>query len=183
MFLLHFSRRSNVNNCHARLIKPINNANDENIQIRGEHIHAPDAREIEKKQTLTSIKNAAKIGRENARVLIASAVGNVTNATAAIMPTTKSMTRMVQRIRNKNRFPKNPRNLIELVLPNEFITTSKGDNFLLYDSGPNENRLLIFGTLSNLKFLSECNCIYMDGTFDVTPPLFKQVYTIHGINI
>lgn len=122
-------------NCRVRLIKSIGNAEPEDMNIRGKHLHAPDARELEKKRVLLSIKNAAKHGREQPRRLIADSVANLTEATAAIMPSTRSMARMVGRIRNQINFPKNPSSLTELVLDKRFTETAKGDNFLLYDSG------------------------------------------------
>lgn len=150
--------------------------------FKGKHLHAPDARARERKRTLNSIKNAAKIGRESARKIIAESTKLTTVATAAIMPSVKSMTRMVGRIRRKSKFPKNPKTLKELELPENFKKTSKGEDFLIFDSGAVDDRMLIFGTKKNLKFLSECLSIYMDGTFDVAPPLFQQVYTIHGMD-
>lgn len=143
-------------------------------------MHAPDARQVEKKRTLAGIKNAAKNSRDSAKRIIADAAGNVTMATSAVLPSVKSMTRMIGRIRNTENYPKNPKNLSELALADRFVTTAKGENFLLFDSGPNVKRTLMFGTTSNLQFLAECNCLFMDGTFDVTPPLFAQLYTIHG---
>lgn len=175
-----YSSQRYTRNCRARLIKPVGDVIEEQVEIRGKHFHAPDAREIEKKRVLTTIKNAAKNSRDNARRIIAESVGNVSVAAAASLPSVKSMTRMIGRIRQQNKYPKNPKSLQELILPEEFTKTEKGDLFLLHDSGPNNNRLMIFGTAENLSLLAECNSIYMDGTFDVTPPLFKQLYTIHG---
>ena len=43
----------------------------------------------------------------------------------------------------------------------------------------NDNGILIFGTRSNLKLLSQSNEMYMDGTFFVVPRLLKQFLTIH----
>lgn len=149
--------------------------------FKGKHLHAPDARARERERTLNPIKKAAKISRESARKIIAESTKLTTVATAAIMPSVKSMTRMVGRIRQKSKFPKNPKTLIELELPEDFKKTSKGQDFLIFDSGAVNNRMLILGTKQNLKFLSECPSIYMDGTFDVAPPLFQQVYTIHGM--
>lgn len=44
----------------------------------------------------------------------------------------------------------------------------------------NLKRFFMFGTEKSLK-LVENSHIYCDGTFDITPLLFKQVYTIHTI--
>ena len=52
--------------------------------------------------------------------------------------------------------------------------------FLLYDSGAVNDRILVFGTERNLDFLQLSDGWYADGTFKVAPPLFRQLYTIHG---
>ena len=41
--------------------------------------------------------------------------------------------------------------------------------------------MLLFGTEQQLTFLFSAKHIMMDGTFDVCPPYFDQVYTIHAI--
>lgn len=40
--------------------------------------------------------------------------------------------------------------------------------------------MIIFTTNTNLSFLCYCEEWYMDGTFDVVPTIFNQLYTIHG---
>lgn len=93
---------------------------------------------------------------------------------------------MINRIRKNPDLPANPNTLLELVLSQEICTTDSDENFLLFDSGTyvnddeSEKRLLMFGTKPNLDFFAECGELFMDGTFTVTPRLFKQLYTIHG---
>ena len=50
---------------------------------------------------------------------------------------------------------------------------------LVHDSGPGQHRMLIFCRVRNLVLLENCPNWYADGTFKTSPPLFKQVYTIH----
>lgn len=159
----------------------IEDSNGNNLKINGTHSHAPDAREVVKKRKLNEMKEAAKTSRENPRKIIANSVHDLTAATAATMPSTRALSRMIGRVRRNVNYPKNPRNLTELTLNDDFNKTSKGENFVLHDSGPNEKRLIVFGTTANLQSLSECESIYMDGTFSVAPPLFTQLYTIYGI--
>lgn len=90
------------------------------------------------------------------------------------------MMRTVQRVRAKGRCPKNPSSLVDLVLPDEYTKTLDGHNFLIFDSGPGEKRILMFATEENLDSLVTSTSIHMDGTFDVAPMLFTQLYTIHG---
>ena len=57
----------------------------------------------------------------------------------------------------------------------------EGQNFFLqYDSGAEENRILIFGTEESKRVLELSENWQADGTFKVTPPIFAQVYSIHA---
>lgn len=52
---------------------------------------------------------------------------------------------------------------------------------MLYDSGQEDpQRFLIFSTKENLELLATCDHWCADGTFSSSPPLFSQMYTIHG---
>lgn len=51
----------------------------------------------------------------------------------------------------------------------------------MHDSGPGDNRILLFSTVTNLQFMSNCDCRYADGAFHTTPLPFIQLYTIHGV--
>ncbi|CAF1128917.1 unnamed protein product [Brachionus calyciflorus] len=62
----------------------------------------------------------------------------------------------------------------------EFLKfTSKGESFVFYDSGT-EERFFISSTISNLKLLEKAH-LFCDGTFDIAPKLFGQVYTIQAL--
>ena len=75
----------------------------------------------------------------------------------------------------------NLKSLEELIIPLEYRLTAKGDDFLLYDSGPGPQRILIFGTQMNLEMLNTSQIWLSDGTFKTAPTLFAQVYCIHGL--
>ena len=61
------------------------------------------------------------------------------------------------------------------------MITAKEENFLLYDSGPDLTRILIFGTQKNCDMLTTSNIWLADGTFKTAPQLFAQVYKIHAL--
>lgn len=75
---------------------------------------------------------------------------------------------------------KNPSSLAELKIYGKFDVTADGEKFMLFDNEYVENRIVVFATPANLNFLLGCMDWYMDGTFSIAPPLFKQIYTIHG---
>jgi hypothetical protein len=55
-------------------------------------------------------------------------------------------------------------------------------NFFFYDSGLEEDRILIFTTDNFLNHLAKSNHWYADGTFKVVTKLFNQLFTIHALN-
>jgi len=58
------------------------------------------------------------------------------------------------------------------------IKTNKDEIFLLINN--TEKNIVAFSTTTNLKFLSECKTLYIDGTFKSCPKLFYQLFIIHG---
>ncbi|CAF1011078.1 unnamed protein product, partial [Brachionus calyciflorus] len=72
--------------------------------------------------------------------------------------------------------------LNDILIPDELQYTYKNSKFFYGDSGQNvTNRIIFFTTEQNLKFLSTYSEWYYDGTFEISPTLFKQVYTKHII--
>jgi len=72
----------------------------------------------------------------------------------------------------------------ELVIPRsraDINLPGAGDQFLKYDSGPSDDRMLIFTTDSYLNFLKWCDTWLVDGTFKSSPSLFSQLFVIHGL--
>lgn len=100
------------------------------------------------------------------------------------MPSVGSLKRSAQRVRGRNELPPPlPTTLENLIIPDDdrYRTTAGGSQFLLYDSGPGNNRIIIFATEQNLRMLAQSRHWFADGTFKTAPPLFEQLYTIHGI--
>ena len=80
------------------------------------------------------------------------------------------MVRVIERQRNGETL--NPKN-IKVAIPVELQVTEKGDQFLAYDSGPDEeDRVLIFATETNLDLLETSQEWHADGTFKVSPNFF-----------
>lgn len=128
------------------------------------------------------LKTLAKTTHMQSRQIIATAMANVQNAVAAQIPSSTQMRQTINRVRNDPDAPKNPKNLAELRFTGRYSRTESGKDFILYDQyeDGDTNRVVIFGTKDNLDFLVRCQGIFMDGIFSVAPPLFSQLYTIHG---
>ena len=75
-----------------------------------------------------------------------------------------------------------PKSLAEIDIPDEYRFTYKNEKFYYDDSGANDQeRILVFTTEANIKLLEKNRVWYCDGTFDITPTLFTQLYSIHVI--
>lgn len=175
-----FFRYKKQSKCKGRLIYK---KNQNTFKETGNHLHAPDGRIKKKCKLLNALKEKANTDHRKSRALVgeASALANV--AEKPLLPSCTQMMRSVQRQRKKYRTPPNPGNLNDLKLPEEYTKSLDNKEFLLFDSGPGDSRLLIFSTEENLNELAKCTSIHMDGTFTVAPLLFTQLYTIHGGNL
>lgn len=97
-----------------------------------------------------------------------------------LLPRTKSLLQSIRRVRTSSDAERLATNLIDLVISEKF-TTIKEERFLLYDSGPGDDRILIFSKDRNLQYLNDVEVMLMDGTFEIVPPMFEQQYTLQGI--
>lgn len=60
--------------------------------------------------------------------------------------------------------PSNAKNLLNLKIPHEYTPTTKGELFLMFDSGPSQDRILIFSTVQNLELMKRCDHWYVNDT-------------------
>ncbi|CAF1550417.1 unnamed protein product, partial [Adineta ricciae] len=67
-------------------------------------------------------------------------------------------------------------------IPEPYAQTLGGKNFLLHDILIRGQRALTFANDLQLTILFKSSHIFIDGTFQVCPPFFDQVFTIHGVH-
>jgi len=76
--------------------------------------------------------------------------------------------------------PKVPRYYDELAeIPERFTKTSSGDQFLIANEaiGHDGERIVIFASKSGMKMMQQANAWTADGTFDLCPKPFAQIYS------
>ena len=122
---------------------------------------------------------------------VAECIGGAGSSVLQALPTSASLKRSAQnaafRARKKAQadgeagFFANYNSLEELRIPPSIISRRDGDEFLLYDSGPGEGRILLLGTQDNVRALQSASVWGADGTFKVCPRLWAQLYTIHAV--
>ncbi|ODM87485.1 FLYWCH-type zinc finger-containing protein 1 [Orchesella cincta] len=155
-------------------------ANNEVLRVHDEHNHAPDAAKNEAKKIRAEIKNSAETLSDPAKVILACCTQGVSKSASAQLASVRTMKRCIRNYRVKalNSHPI-PSSLVTLSLSDKYLRTQNGENFLLFDSGASNDRILVFGTQSNLHHMINSSEWYADGTFKVAPLLFDQLYTIH----
>ena len=170
--------------CKARIhtrsnniIKPTTSS-----ELISEHCHGPDSAKLEMLKAYNRLKTEASESEMSTRSLLSKAVQSLPAESINKLPKLDSVKKT---IRNCKRIQDddfgNPTTCAEIVIPNSYALTHKGENFLLFDSGIGDvNRLLLFGTPKFLNLLKESVSWYCDGTFKVVPEHFFQLYTIHA---
>ncbi|CAF0890292.1 unnamed protein product [Brachionus calyciflorus] len=141
------------------------------VEIITEHNHKPNDTKEEKIRTIEKIKTEAKNSISvNPRLLISKCLSGVNKEVAAQMPKNTSLTQIINRIRRElfsfETTYKRPDSVAQVIIP-EFVgkTLTSNENFYFDDSGTDYNSRIV-------------EIRYFDGTFDITPDHFKQLYTI-----
>lgn len=97
------------------------------------------------------------------------------------MPDKDIIRRAIEKQRNvAEAAPANPATANDIILPAEYRIYD-GRNFILSDSGPGQpgnERIIIFGKESNINDSNQITHLYIDGTFRISPPMFRQLIVV-----
>ncbi|KAK4876874.1 hypothetical protein RN001_009380 [Aquatica leii] len=127
---------------------------DEEVVKSTSHNHVADAANTEARKTINQMKTAAEDLQITTRGVLAIAAEGTSCAAAGRLPSVLSMKRTVQRIRKqKEGAPTTSKSLMELVIPDEYLQDSRGKPSFLFDSGPGEDRILLYSTERNLSYM------------------------------
>lgn len=164
--------------CTARIIT---NRNEEVVK-ESSHNHSAEAAKVKVVELRNKIKTTALETSESPHVIIASTSAQIHDSVAAHMPSMSSLKRTIRNIRHAaTEDLMNPVNLKEIVIPSQFRVTEKNHDFLIYDKGAVDDRMLIFGTVENLRLLASAKHWFVDGTIGACSSLFSQLYSIHAL--
>ncbi|KAG8233356.1 hypothetical protein J437_LFUL005817 [Ladona fulva] len=172
--------------CNGRAISFATDGEIEVI-ITKEHTHAPRYQDISVQRMKTSLKRKA-IEQLTAHpvALIREGLSDLGDFAVAALPKHQSLRRMINRTRESLR-PTDPRHIKDLHIIPPFANTISGQQFLLHDSEGSamaeegtRSRVIIFASEENIRYLFSSPTWYTDGTFQVVPTLFYQLFTVHG---
>ena len=168
--------RRNTKQCKAKLRV----SGDSVIGRYNDHTHAPDIGRPEALRIRQSIKRRSVDTEETPQQVITQELSVVSDSAAVKLPAIRNIRRCIRRYRqDTGNALVNPQTRADLVLPEEYTRTLANEQFLLFDSGPVEDRILLFSTDCLLLILSMD--WFCDGTFKVVPGLFYQLFTIHAM--
>jgi hypothetical protein len=166
-------------NCNGRAVTHLENGMHILKKFQ-EHNHAPEASRKEVIQTLNTIKDAASDRHDQPPVqIIQNAIINMQQDSVYSMPNNEALRKQIHRVRHEN-MPSQPQTLQAINVPAHLRKTMKGEQFLAREIELDDEKMLMFCTISNLKNLQEAEYWIMDGTFKTVPTLFHQMYSIHA---
>ncbi len=114
------------------------------------------------------------------RTLVSDVLTTAPTEVVAHLPSSEALQQRYHRIRRKQ-LPPFP-TTCHFDIPPPYSRTLDGEDFILADKTIGEDRILVFGSLHGLKKLCEAPSVHSDGTFDVVPSPFMQLYTFHSIH-
>ena len=164
--------------CRAR----IHVADNKIVKVLKEHNHLGDAAKVEVETIYENVRKQAVETTHSPNVILSSALDECSQAAASKLPSIGNIKRTMRMIRQRNNAcPALPQHRKDISFVNDITKLSSGEEFLFYDSGNVEDRILIFATRRNLQLLTKSEHWYADGTFKASPLLFYQLYTLHGL--
>ena len=151
------------------------------VKRSNEHFHGPDVQLISCLETKAGLKRKAQETQDTTHHIIGQGVMILNEGATAKLPKLESLKRTIRRQTINDQFSSPTCDLEDLQFPDEYQRRNKGDLFFLFDSGPETQRIVIFGTHGNTEMLVASQFWIADGTFKTAPLLFSQVYAIHSL--
>lgn len=152
--------------------------NEHVVEKFNEHDHTAEASRAPVCVTKNAIKRKATESDSPPAHIVQNAIASIDENVRPYLPSTSALKQSCKRVRkNKNVEPKT---LDDLNLPDEYKQTLNNELFLIKEIDVDDNKVLIFSTVSNLSKMSNADYWLMDGTFNVVPNIFYQLYSIHA---
>ncbi|CDW58273.1 FLYWCH and MULE domain containing protein [Trichuris trichiura] len=100
---------------------------------------------------------------------------------ASIVPKRNRLSRMIDG-RKKSRPLTNSARLEEIEIPVRLTVTSRGEPFLMHDSGiEDDKRVLLFCTDENLRYLSSSTMLFCDGMSATNSSQVAELFIVYGV--
>lgn len=148
--------------------------------VNPEHNHSGNVATALARKAVGDMKERMTETIANPSSAQAAVIVNLPGHVQMALPKRVSLSRVLRRHRQiKSMVDNNETTTPPIPTDMNFIIPGRFQDFLLYDSGPGTDRLIIFGDRELLSVLSRAELWLADGTFKVVPSLFFQLYSIH----
>ena len=165
--------------CSGRLLMT---TDDKSVKVTIPHFHVADKAGVLADEARVKIKERAIDNMETPRQLYQNCIATMPKQAAALLKFS-AVQRNVSNARQRIALPlAQPTSLKDIETDPYMKRTLDDEPFLLEDTGAEDTeRIIVFGTQADLRELLLSEIWLGDGTFKACPPLFMQVYTIHGV--
>ncbi|CAF2374898.1 unnamed protein product [Rotaria sp. Silwood2] len=144
-----------------------------------QHNHAPEASQPEALKTCNQMKELAQISNDQPAQIISNIIATTSREIQPCLPRKDALRQQIKRAKRICDEEVEPKTLGDFTLPDAYsITLSRMD--FAKDITDGTERILLFTTSENLKWLQEAKFWIMDGTFKTVPTLFRRLYSIHA---
>ena len=144
-----------------------------------EHNHAAEASRFFSLKACNQMKELAEITNDAPVQIITNVIAKTPRDIQPCLPQKNALRQQIKRAKRLCDEETEPKSLNEFTLPDIYSTTLSGLSFAK-DIIHGTERILLFTTTENLRWLQEAKFWIMDGTFKTVPTLFRQLYSIHA---
>jgi hypothetical protein len=144
-----------------------------------QHNHAAEASRFPALKACNHMKEIAQISNDVPVQIITNVIATISRDIQPCLPGKNALRQQVKRAKRRCDEEIEPKSLKDFILPFEYFTTISGTPFAK-DICHGTERILLFTTIENLKWLQAAKFWIMDGTFKTVPILFRQLYSIHA---
>ncbi|XP_055338485.1 uncharacterized protein LOC129588333 [Paramacrobiotus metropolitanus] len=163
--------------CNARLYYA-----DEQPVERGQHSHAPDIIKVTAKSARQALKVRAANTVERPRQIIDEVRAEMPVYAAVKMSSYNALAKTIGRQRRAEGVPTARVTCLADIDGSYFLKeTTRKESVLIADTGAEDlHRIIVFGDPKCFDYFGRTSVWLSDGTFSVSPPVFTQLYTVHG---
>ncbi|XP_055849720.1 uncharacterized protein LOC129914472 [Episyrphus balteatus] len=162
--------------CKARMITAEREAEHLITSSVNDHSHAPLAFEKEVAKANFLLKTKAKEAQPPSTI-IRDTIASVPEPCRVHLPSKAAQKQKIHRVRANTL--KEPKRLEEINIP-QHLRFVDGELFVLSEAEYDTGRIILLGTKTTIKTLSEAQCWLVDGTFAVVPSIMGQLFSVHG---
>ncbi|CAF2089247.1 unnamed protein product [Rotaria magnacalcarata] len=165
--------------CHSRLHTCI--FTNAIIKPPSEHTCKIDGTTLEIRVFNEQIAHRAVNTQETPDTIITNCYKDISDPSIVRLPVRDNIKRRIRMLRHNNQVVKEANDPNFPSIPIQLTKTTRNDQFLRCDTGPGDDRILIFASDEQVDILQDTEEFLIDGTFKVVPSIFYQLFIIHGI--